>query len=134
MDNQIREFLEKSLVPTIKGLITVSKDLMDHQSKEHKNLIMAVNENTGKTQSTEDAVRILSECVSTLSAPLSELIQAVNESNRIQQEQTKILKENQALLLENTSRLDILNLSLAAKVEDPGITALYEKLKGRGGA
>lgn len=129
MDN-----LEQVLFPVLKGLMDVTKGMAKCQSEEHETLITETKANSQKAQEMEAAIRTLSNSIDALSTPIGELIRAVNEANRLQQKQNAILMSYQESLAENTARVDVLNIALAAKTEDPGVKQLYEKLRRKDGA
>lgn len=131
---QIRSFLEHSLLPTMLKLLQVTKGMAEKQSQEHAILIKTVAEDTGRTEDLEEAVKTLSESMSALSQPITDLVNAVNESNRLQIQQNRLLKGMRDTLADNTARLGVMNLALASETEDPGIKALYKALEKEGGA
>lgn len=132
--NEIRAFLEHSLLPTVAGLLRVTKQMAEAQSKEHAEIQAAVKTDAEETKSLERAIETLSDSVLALSEPIGQLVNAVNESNVLQVQQNKMLKIMKDTLSENTARLDVINLRAAADTEDPGLRAVYEALKKEGGA
>lgn len=131
---EMQTFLEKSLLPAVTSLLSVTQTMAAYQSKEHAKILQAVEHSENEVTDMAKTIETLGRGMEALNKPITQLVAAMNESNRLQAEQTKKLSEVMESLAENTARLNALNVSLYEKTEDPGIKALYDALKKEGGA
>lgn len=127
--DEVKDFLEQSVIPVVEELIKVTKEMADSYSNDHRAIIEAQEKQQRKEGQLEEITGVLVKSVDTLSGHIRDLVNGVNQSNELAARQTQLLEQIQEGLAENTSRLGQLSMVQAEQTKDPGTKALYDKLK-----
>lgn len=116
---KLEEFL-RQMVPSVQELMKINMELAGHVSGTVE-LAGAVKADLQHSEILENAVRTLSESVEALGKPVAELIESVNRSNRLMEEQNRLFAAFKDTVMLNNSRMNVLNMALAAQTDDPGL-------------
>lgn len=127
--DEMQTFLQDTVIPAMKELIQITKEMADGYSEDHRELTQLQVASQKREQQNQEVSTMLIKSVDTLNNHMTDLVNSMNESNRLAVKQNQLLETIQDTLAENTSRIKALALIQEKQTEDPGTKALYDKLK-----
>lgn len=133
-ENKTKDFVASAFLPAILELTKTVSSMTAAQEVDHQKVELALQTNRQETEDMKQSMGVLVKTISKLSEPIAQLVSAVNQSNELQKEHNQLLLNLQDSVTEQNARISVLNKALTEQMEDPGIQAMYEQLKGIGRA
>lgn len=110
--DELREFLETSLLPVTLELLKTMTRIAKSQAREHESMQGMLSESQTRVQDMQQAILTLGDGLEVVGSSMTELAKAVNESNALQRRQNEELGKMREVLMTQSSRVNALNVAV----------------------